>query len=30
VRTGKRVWIFHTIPMKGEAGFETWDPDAVS
>jgi quinoprotein glucose dehydrogenase len=28
VRTGKRVWIFHTIPLKGEAGFETWDPDA--
>ena len=20
VRTGKRLWIFHTIPMKGEAG----------
>ena len=20
VRTGKRVWVFHTIPMKGEAG----------
>src|SRR5687768_124495 len=30
VRTGKRLWIFHTIPLKGEAGFETWDPDAVS
>jgi quinoprotein glucose dehydrogenase len=29
VRTGKRIWIFHTIPMKGEAGFETWDPDAA-
>jgi quinoprotein glucose dehydrogenase len=29
VRTGKRVWIFHTIPLKGEAGFETWDPDAA-
>ena len=28
VRTGKRMWIFHTIPMKGEAGYETWDPDA--
>jgi quinoprotein glucose dehydrogenase len=28
VRTGKRLWIFHTIPMKGEAGYETWDPDA--
>ncbi|HEX8030133.1 MAG TPA: PQQ-binding-like beta-propeller repeat protein [Vicinamibacterales bacterium] len=30
VRTGKRVWVFHTIPMKGEAGYETWDPDAAS
>src|SRR6187401_381538 len=29
VRTGKRVWIFHTIPMKGEPGFATWDPDAA-
>jgi quinoprotein glucose dehydrogenase len=28
VRTGKRVWIFHTIPMKGEPGYDTWDPDA--
>jgi quinoprotein glucose dehydrogenase len=28
VRTGKRLWIFHTIPMKGEFGYETWDPDA--
>ena len=23
-RTGKRLWIFHTIPMKGEPGYETW------
>ncbi len=22
------LWVFHTIPMKGEAGYETWDPDA--
>ena len=29
VRTGKRVWVFHTIPMKGEPGFQTWDPDAA-
>ena len=28
VRTGKRLWIFHTIPMKGEFGYDTWDPDA--
>ena len=30
VRTGKRIWIFHTIPIKGEAGYDTWDPDAVA
>jgi quinoprotein glucose dehydrogenase len=24
VRTGKRLWVFHTIPMKGEAGYDTW------
>jgi quinoprotein glucose dehydrogenase len=24
VRTGKRVWTFHTIPAAGEAGYETW------
>jgi len=24
VRSGKRLWIFHTIPMKGEAGYDTW------
>jgi len=24
VRTGKRIWIFHTIPMKGETGYNTW------
>jgi len=30
VRTGKRIWIFHTIPMKGEAGYDTWDPDAAA
>ncbi|MEO8592931.1 MAG: PQQ-binding-like beta-propeller repeat protein [Candidatus Solibacter sp.] len=24
VRTGKRRWIFHTIPHKGEFGYETW------
>ena len=30
VRTGKRIWIFHTIPMKGETGYDTWDPDAAA
>lgn len=24
VRTGKRLWIFHTIPQRGEVGYETW------
>ena len=24
-RTGKRLWIFHTIPMKGELGYDTWE-----
>ena len=24
VRTGKRKWIFHTIPRKGEFGYDTW------
>ena len=23
-RTGKKVWTFHTIPRKGEFGYETW------
>ena len=25
VKTGKQEWIFHTIPQKGELGYETWD-----
>jgi len=24
IRTGKRKWIFHTVPMKGEFGYDTW------
>ncbi|HWA23470.1 MAG TPA: PQQ-binding-like beta-propeller repeat protein [Caulobacterales bacterium] len=24
VRTGKRLWIFHPIPNKGEPGYNTW------
>jgi quinoprotein glucose dehydrogenase len=24
-RTGKRLWIFHTLPQKGEFGNETWE-----
>src|SRR5882724_285143 len=26
-RTGKELWRFHTIPRRGEAGFETWEGD---
>ena len=29
VRTGKREWIFHTIPQEGEPGYETWDSDNI-
>lgn len=25
VRTGKRVWTFHTIPDSGEFGWDTWE-----
>jgi len=28
VRTGKRLWIFHTIPEPGEFGNESWDKDS--
>lgn len=28
VTTGKLVWVFHTIPHPGEAGYETWPEDA--
>src|SRR6185436_13098655 len=28
VRTGKRRWIFHTIPHPGEFGYETWPTNA--
>ncbi len=27
VRTGKMRWIFHTIPMPGEYGYDTWPSD---
>ncbi len=29
-RTGKRLWIFHTIPHKGEFGYDTWLADGPS
>jgi quinoprotein glucose dehydrogenase len=25
VKTGKRLWIFHTIPLKNEAGYDSWE-----
>ncbi|MEO8762927.1 MAG: PQQ-binding-like beta-propeller repeat protein [Ginsengibacter sp.] len=28
VRTGKLVWTFHTIPLPGEKGYETWPKEA--
>ena len=28
VRTGKRVWVFYTIPAPGEFGVETWQNDS--
>jgi quinoprotein glucose dehydrogenase len=28
VRTGKRLWIFHTIPGLGEFGNDTWEKDS--
>ena len=30
VRTGKRLWIFHTIPQSNEFGYDTWDKDSAS
>jgi len=30
VRTGKRLWTFHTIPRPGEFGIDTWEGDSWS
>ena len=30
VKTGKRLWIFHTIPQPGEFGIDTWQNDSWS
>src|SRR5437016_9277176 len=30
VKTGKRLWIFHTIPQPGEFGNDTWEKDSWS
>ncbi len=29
VRTGERLWIFHTVPMPGEYGSESWLNDSA-
>jgi len=29
VKTGKRLWIFHTIPKPGEFGHNTWEKDSA-
>ncbi|MDR0793049.1 MAG: PQQ-binding-like beta-propeller repeat protein [Chitinophagaceae bacterium] len=29
VHTGKRRWIFHTVPLPGEPGYETWEDTAA-
>lgn len=29
VRTGKRLWIFHTVPHPGEEGYNTWDDSSA-
>jgi quinoprotein glucose dehydrogenase len=30
VRTGRRLWIFHTIPKPGQFGYDTWQGDAAN
>src|SRR5215469_7074707 len=30
VKTGKRLWIFHTIPRAGEFGYDTWENDSAT
>ena len=29
VKTGKRLWIFHTVPKPGEFGFDTWEENSA-
>ena len=29
IRTGKKAWTFHTIPRKGEPGYETWEKNSA-
>lgn len=28
IRTGKQLWVFHSVPQKGETGNETWIQDS--
>lgn len=28
IKTGKLTWVFHTIPLPGEYGYETWSKDS--
>ncbi|MDX1563725.1 MAG: PQQ-binding-like beta-propeller repeat protein, partial [Gammaproteobacteria bacterium] len=30
VRTGERLWTFHTIPLPGEFGYETWEDGSAA
>ena len=30
IKTGKRLWIFHTIPKLGEYGYNTWEDDSAT
>jgi quinoprotein glucose dehydrogenase len=30
IRTGAIAWVFHTIPLPGEFGYETWPPEAYT
>jgi quinoprotein glucose dehydrogenase len=29
VKTGKKLWTFHSVPQKGEFGYETWENGAA-
>src|SRR4029450_1608105 len=29
-RTGKRLWIFHTIPLRNEFGADTWEGESAA
>jgi quinoprotein glucose dehydrogenase len=29
-RTGKRLWTFHTIPYRGEFGYDTWEGESAA